>query len=336
MANTQNKNTTPPNEEPLDTSLRPRTWEDYIGQEKVKGTLRVIIDSAKKRGDTLEHLLLYGNSGLGKTSLAHVISQEMGVPITTCSGTSLERVGDIASLLTNLREGEILFVDECHRLQKQAMETLYSAMEDYKLHLVIGKGPMARTMEINLPKFTLVGATTRVAVLPAPFRNRFGATFQLSFYENGDIERILKRSAQILGVPIESEALSSIAERSRFTPRVANRILKRVRDFATIDEEAIINTGVAQKTFTHLELDEIGLEPDDRRILRTIIEKFGGGPVGIQALAATVAEEQDTILDVYEPYLLQLGFLERTPRGRIATQKAYRHLGMLKNQGDLV
>ncbi|MBI4138171.1 MAG: Holliday junction branch migration DNA helicase RuvB [Candidatus Wildermuthbacteria bacterium] len=323
-------------EDSLDTSLRPRTWEEYIGQEKVKNTLQIIIGAAKKRKDPLEHLLLYGNSGLGKTSLANVIAREIGSSITTCSGASLERVGDIASLLTNLAEGEVLFIDECHRLQRQAMETLYSAMEDYKLHLVIGKGPMARTMEISLPKFTLIAATTRVAVLPAPFRNRFGAVFQLSFYNQENMEEILRRSSAILGVQILPEAVSAIAQRSRFTPRVANRILKRVRDFATMEEHPVITKEAAMKTFSFLEIDDWGLEPDDRKILRAVIEKFGGGPVGIQALSALVAEEQDTILDVYEPYLLQTGLLERTPRGRIATPLAYKHLGISQKTRDLL
>jgi len=320
----------------LEQTLRPQTWEDYIGQEKLKAQLRVIIEAAKKRGDSLEHLLFYGNSGLGKTSLAKVVAQEMGAPITSCSGASLERAGDIASLLTNLKDGEILFVDECHRLPHQILETLYSAMEDYKLHLVLGKGPMARTMDLELPRFTLIGATTKMAQLPSPFRNRFGGIFQVNFYEQKDVERIVERSARILGVNLTPEAIRAIASRSRFTPRAANRILKRVRDVATIDGVSLVDETVAARAFAFLEIDELGLEPDDRKILKAIIHKFSGGPVGIQSLSATVAEEKETILDVYEPYLLQLGFLERTPRGRIATVLAYKHLGITQKQKDLL
>ena len=323
------------NEELLDTTLRPQTWQQYIGQEKLKSALRVIIESAKKRGDVLEHLLFYGNSGLGKTTLAQVVAQEMGVSLTSCSGASLERAGDIASLLTNLQDGEVLFIDECHRLPKQILETLYSAMEDYKLHLVLGKGPMARTMELSLPRFTLIGATTKMAQLPAPFRSRFGGIFQLNFYEQKDVEKIVERSCNILQLKLTHQAIRAIASRSRFTPRVANRILKRVRDVATIEEISLIDEKTAQRAFDFLEIDELGLEPDDRKILRAIIQKFSGGPVGIQALAATIAEEQETILDVYEPYLLQLGFLERTPRGRIATPLAYKHLNIPAPQRDL-
>lgn len=323
-------------DEHLDISLRPRTWSEYIGQEKIKNNLQIIIEAAKRRGETLEHLLLYGNSGLGKTTLANVVANEIGKGIKTCSGTSLERIGDLASLLSNLNDGEILFIDECHRLNRAIMEALYSAMEEYKLHIVLGKGPMARTMDLNLPRFTLVGATTRLALLPTPFRNRFGAIFQLNFYEVSDIEKIIQRSAKILGVPIEQNAVKIIAERSRFTPRVANRILKRVRDIATIEGVKVIDEPVALRALEFLEIDAYGLERGDRKILEAMITKFSGGPVGIQALAATVGEEEDTILDVYEPYLLQLGFLERTPRGRVVTKLAYQHLGALPRQKDLL
>lgn len=315
-------------EEYLLQTLRPRTWQEYIGQERLKEQLRVIMEAAKKRGEPLEHLLFYGNSGLGKTSLAQVVAHEMAAPLTSCSGASLERAGDIASLLTNLPEGAVLFVDECHRVPRQILETLYSAMEDYKLHLVLGKGPMARTMELALPRFTLIGATTKMASLPSPFRSRFGGIFQLSFYEQQDMERIVERSSAILGVRLAPQAAYAIAARSRLTPRVANRILKRVRDVATVDGAALVDQELAERAFRFLEIDSLGLEPDDRKILEAVIHRFSGGPVGIQALAATVAEEQETILDVYEPYLLQLGFLERTPRGRIATKKAYNHLGI--------
>ena len=324
------------NENTTQETLRPRNWEDYIGQAKLKEGLRIIIDAAKTRKEPIEHLLLYGNSGLGKTTLAHVIAHEMGTTIRVCSAPSLEKAGDIASLLSNLQEGEVLFIDECHRLNNVVMEALYSAMEDFTLHLILGKGPLARTMDLQLPHFTLIGATTKLAQLSSPFRNRFGATLQLNFYQQGDIEQIVARSAVILNTEITQDAISSIAERSRYTPRVANRILKRVRDFATIEGGGAITKEIAEKAFHSLEIDELGLEPGDRKILDAIIHKFSGGPVGIQALAATVAEEQETILDVYEPYLLQLGFIERTPRGRIVTSKARSHLGISKSQKGLV
>jgi holliday junction DNA helicase RuvB len=319
---------TPPQDPATEETLRPATWEEYIGQEKLKQGLRVILEATQQRQDPLEHLLFYGNSGLGKTTLAHVIAHEMGVSLKTCSAPSLEKTGDLASLLSNLQDGEILFVDECHRLNKHVTETLHSAMEDFVLHLVLGKGPMARTMDLQLPRFTLIGATTRLAHLSSPFRNRFGATFQLNFYTQQDIEKIIQRSASILKVSVNPEALAAIAMRSRYTPRVANRILKRVRDFATITGASVITLELAQKAFEALEIDDLGLEPGDRSILLALIKKFRGGPAGVQSLAATIAEEQDTILDVYEPYLLQLGFIERTPRGRVATAKAYQHLGI--------
>ena len=299
----------------IDANLRPKHWDEYLGQEKIKGNLQIIIEAAKKRGDALEHLLFHGNSGLGKTTLASVVAQEMGVGIKTCTGPSLEKAGDVASLLTNLNDGEILFIDECHRLHRTTMEILYSAMEDFTLHLVLGKGPMARTVDLSLPRFTLIGATTRMALLPAPLRNRFGAIFQFSFYNQAEMERIVERSATLLGTTIEPRARSIIAARSRYTPRIANRLLKRVRDMATISGETMITETMAREMLASLEVDSYGLEINDRLLLETIITKFAGGPVGIQALAATVSEEQDTILDVYEPYLLQLGFLERTPKG---------------------
>ena len=317
---------TPQQEDFTETNLRPQTWDDYLGQEKVKKNLRVIIDATKKRNESLEHLLFYGNPGLGKTTLAHVIANEMAVSLKTCTGPTIEKAGDLASLLSNLQEGDILFLDECHRLHKTVMEMLYSAMEDFTLHLVLGKGPLARTMDLELPHFTLVAATTRIALLPSPFRNRFGAIFQLQFYEKKDIEKIVKRSASLLRIPITEQAVSLIASRSRNTPRIANRILKRVRDFSTIQEAATIEESLTQKALESLEIDSLGLEPADRKILDTIIHKFTGGPVGVHALAAATAEESDTILDVYEPFLLQLGLLERTPRGRIATPLAYKHL----------
>src|SRR3989344_2649710 len=323
-------------EETLEANLRPRTWDEYIGQEKIKSNLRVIIDAALQRKEPLEHLLIYGNSGLGKTTLAHVLAHEMGAGIQTCSGPALNQPGDLASLLTNLQDGEVLFIDECHRLSRQVAEMLYSAMEDFKLHLIVGKGPMARTMDLDLPRFTIIGATTRIALLPSPLRNRFGSTFQLSFYEQGDMEKIVQRSAAILRMDITPSAIKLIAERSRFTPRVANRIVKRVRDFAQVAGAPRIEETMCHTAFGALELDELGLEPEDRKILQAIVTKFSGGPVGIQTLAASVSEEQDTILDIYEPYLLQLGFLQRTSRGRVATPRAYEHLGVARTKDNLI
>jgi Holliday junction DNA helicase RuvB len=317
-----------PEDEVLDLTLRPQTWEEYIGQEKIKKNLKIIIDAAKKRGQPSEHLLFYGGSGLGKTSLAHIVANEIGAKIKIVSGPAIEKAGDLAAILTNLAEGDVLFIDECHRLNKIIEEYLYSAMEDFKLNIIIGKGPMARTMELPIPRFTLIGATTRIAMLSSPLRNRFGATFQLNFYETEDIGRIIQRSAQILGVQALPEAVKIIAQRSRFNPRVANRLLKRVRDFAEVEGQGIITEKIAKESLGFLEVDEIGLEPSDRKILETIIEKFEGGPVGLQALAAATSEEQDTILDIYEPYLMQLGFIERTPKGRLTTKAAYAHLGL--------
>lgn len=315
-------------EQYTDSALRPKNWQEYVGQEKLKGNLRVIIDAAKKRGEPLEHLLFYGGSGLGKTTLSYIIAQEMGTNIKATSGPAIERAGDLAAILTNLSEGDILFVDECHRLNKLIEEYLYPAMEDFKLNIIVGRGPMANTMELALPRFTLIGATTRAALISSPLRNRFGATFQLNFYELGDIEKIIQRSAKILGIEAEPEAIRIIAQRSRFTPRVANRLLKRVRDFAQVEGLGLITENLAKKSLESLEIDELGLEFGDRKILQTIIAKFDGGPVGLQALAAAASEEQDTLLDIYEPYLMQMGFVERTPRGRMVTKLAYQHLGM--------
>ena len=323
-------------EDTSENSLRPRRWDEYLGQEKVKGNLKVIIEAAQKRAEPLEHLLFYGSPGLGKTTLAYVIANELGTQIKTCTGPTLEKAGDLASLLTNLEDGDILFLDECHRVNKAVMEMLYPALEEFQLHLVMGKGPMARTMDLDLPRFTLIGATTRMALLPAPFRNRFGAIFQLQFYAQEEIEQILRRSSVILHMPVDENALHLISSRSRYTPRIANRILKRVRDFATIKGSDRITKEIAQKAFTFLEIDELGLEPSDLRIVETVIKKFAGGPVGIQGLAAALSEEEDTILDLYEPYLLQLGLLERTPRGRVATPLAYRHLQIPLSQPELL
>ncbi len=311
----------------LDSTLRPGKWAEYIGQEKIKKNLRVIIDAAKARNEPPDHLMFYGSAGLGKTTLAHLIAKEIGTNIRITSGPALERVGDLAAILTNLNEGDVLFLDEIHRINKLIEEYLYPALEDFKLNLVVGKGPMARTMTLNLPRFTLIGATTRLALLSSPLRHRFGATFQLSFYETEDIEKIIERSSAILSIGIESPALKIIAQCSRFTPRIANRLLKRVRDFAQVEDKNIITADMAKKALAFLEIDEIGLDPGDRKILRAMIEKFQGGPVGLQALAAATSEEQDSILDIYEPYLLQSGLIERTARGRMATKLAYQHMG---------
>ena len=321
----------------LDQTLRPKTWENYIGQEKIKESLRIILQAAKKRGEfCCEHLLFYGGAGLGKTTLAYLVAKEMATNIRVIAGPSIERVGDLAAVLTNLQDGEILFIDEIHRLNKLLEESLYPAMEEFKLHLILGKGPMARTMDIDLSKFTLIGATTRLALLSSPLRSRFGATFQLNFYTIEDIEKIIQKSSEILGVEIEPEAVKIIASRARFTPRVANRLLKRVRDFAQVEGRGIITKEIAQKALSSLEIDEIGLETGDLKIIHAIVKKFAGGPVGLQALAAVTSEEEDTILDIYEPYLMQIGFLERTPRGRIATKLAFSHLGIKKSQASLI
>jgi Holliday junction DNA helicase RuvB len=281
--------------------------------------------------------LLYGSSGLGKTTLAQLVALEMGKEIRITSGPAIERAGDLAAILTNLNEGDVLFIDEIHRISKTIEECLYPAMEDYKLNLILGKGPMARTMELKLPKFTLIGATTRPGFLSAPLRNRFGATFQLNFYSTEDVEKIIERSADLLKIKIEPEAVKIIATRSRFTPRVANRLLKRVRDFAEVEHDGKITKEITEHALNFLEVDHVGLEPGDRKILLALIEKFNGGPVGLQSLAAAAMEEEDTILDIYEPYLMQMGFIERTQRGRVASRLAYEHLGIKnKNQKNLI
>lgn len=322
----------------LDLTLRPKTWEDYVGQEKIKKNIQIIIEAAKKRNQPPDHLLFYGGSGLGKTTISHIIAKEIGTNIRIISGPAIEKAGDLAAILTNLSEGDILFIDECHRINKICEEYLYPAMEDYKLNLILGRGPMARTMELELPRFTLIGATTRLALLSSPLRNRFGATFQLNFYKQEDIEKIIKRSSNLLKIEMEPEAVKVIAQCSRFTPRVANRLLKRIRDFAQVEGKGIITQKIAKKTLDFLEIDEIGLESGDRKIIAAIIKKFDGGPAGLQALAAVTSEEEDTILDIYEPYLMQLGFIERTPRGRTATKLAYQHLGIKykENQKPLI
>ncbi len=316
----------PADDEVLDSALRPKTWAEYVGQEKIKENIRVILTAAKQRSHSPDHLLLYGNSGLGKTTLAYLVALEMGKKIRITTGPAIERAGDLAAILTNLQEGDVLFIDEIHRIHKTVEEYIYPAMEEYKLNLILGKGPMARTMELKLPRFTLIGATTRPGLLSGPLRNRFGATFQLNFYKPEDIEKIVERSAKILGVKINSDAVAMIAKRSRFTPRVANRLLKRTRDFAQVEGLDIITKEITDHALDSLEVDQQGLEPGDIKILLAMIEKFDGGPVGLQSLAAAAMEEEDTILDMYEPYLMQCGFIERTPKGRVASKLAYEHL----------
>jgi len=326
MSKGPTNNKSEPRDATLDLTLRPQHWEEYVGQNHVKKNLRVLIDAAQKRGDCLEHVLLGGPAGLGKTSLAHLLAREMNTNIRITSGPAIERVGDLASVLTNLLPNDILFIDEVHRLNKLVEEILYPAMESRSLDIIIGKGPSARTLQIELPPFTLVAATTRVGLLSGPLRSRFGVSFRLDFYSVEDLEKILKRSANILKVEVRPNALRVISVSSRFTPRVANRLLKRARDYAEVYGDGTITEEVAQKTLGLLEIDDLGLEPMDRRILEVMIKKFNGGPVGLQALSAATAEEEDSITEVYEPYLMRLGFLERTPRGRVVTEYAYKHL----------
>lgn len=322
------KTKTPPEEIKLDQTLRPQRWDEYIGQERLKKNLKILIDAARKRREAVEHILLSGPAGLGKTSMAHLIAREMNTNIRVTSGPAIERVGDLASILTNLLPHEILFIDEAHRLNKLIEEILYPAMESRVLDIIIGKGPSARTIQIELPPFTLIAATTRIGLLSSPLRSRFGGTFRLDFYSIAEIEKIISRSANILGVKIEDAAIKQVACSSRFTPRVANRLLKRARDYTEVWGHNIITAEMTRKALELLEVDETGLEATDRKILEVIIRKFGGGPVGLQALAAASSEEEDTIEEVFEPYLMQLGFIERTPRGRIATEHAYQHLGI--------
>jgi len=312
----------------FDITLRPQKFSEYVGQEKVKNNLNILIQAAKKREESIEHVLLYGPAGLGKTTLANIIAREMGVSIKTTSGPAIEKVGDFGSILTNLNDGDILFIDEIHRLNKSIEEILYPAMEDYKLDIIIGKGPSARTIQLDLPRFTLIGATTKLGALSNPLRNRFGAIHRLDFYSNQEIKKIIERSSKILGVQADESGLDKIASCARCTPRIANRLLKRVRDFSQIKNYPIIDNLVATEALQMIDIDPIGLEQTDKNILKTIIEKFEGGPVGLGTIAAATSEEIRTIEDVYEPYLLQIGFLARTPRGRIATKSAYEHLGL--------
>lgn len=317
-----------PEEAALDRALRPQRLDDLIGQERVRENLRILIEAAKGRNEALEHTLFYGPPGLGKTTLAHICANEMGAPIRITAGPAIERAGDLAAILSNLHEKEVLFIDEIHRLGKVVEEILYPAMEDFALDLVIGQGPGARTVRLSLPHFTVIGATTRLALLSAPLRTRFGAVYRLDFYEQAALADIVERAARSLKVPMAPEGRDEIARRGRGTPRVALRLLRRVRDYAQVRGDGVITAGIAAEALSLLEIDAMGLDDLDRRVLRAVIEKFDGGPVGLETIAASIGEASDTIMDVVEPYLLQLGFIDRTPRGRTATRLAYEHLGI--------
>ena len=317
-----------PEDTPLDRTLRPRRLADYVGQDRVKENLSIGIQAAKMRGEALDHVLLYGPPGLGKTTMAFIIAQEMGVNIKITSGPAIERAGDLAAVLTGLTDNDILFIDEIHRLSRIVEEVLYPALEEFAIDLVIGKGPGARSLRLNLKPFTLIGATTRYAMMSPPLRDRFGAVFRLDYYTTRDVEHILGRSAAILGVGVEEQGIVELASRSRGTPRVANRLLRRVRDYAMVVADGVITHQVALEALGKMEVDALGLDDVDHKVLRALIEKFDGGPVGLDTIAAAISEEADTVMDVYEPYLLQLGFLARTPRGRVATRQAYEHLSV--------
>lgn len=317
-----------PEEQTLDTSLRPRNFGEFVGQEKIKTNLEILIGAAKTRGEPIEHVLLYGNPGLGKTTLAHIIAKELGANIKITSGPALERVGDMAAILSSLETGDILFVDEIHRMNRTIEEVLYPALEDFSLDIVLGKGPSARTVRLSLNRFTLIGATTKLSLLSSPLRDRFGATYNFSFYEPGEISSIIERNAKILGISITPDGVGEVAKRARRTPRVANRLLKRVRDYAQVKNHSSLTGDLVKEGLALMDIDEHGLDSVDREILKTIVSKFKGGPVGLQTLAAATSEEINTIEDIYEPFLLQTGFLQRTPRGRMATEAAYLHLGL--------
>ncbi len=312
----------------IDSVLRPGSWGEYVGQDKVKNQLKVILDAAKKRGEVSDHLLFYGQAGLGKTTLAHLVAKEMGVNLKITAGPTLEKVGDLAAILTNLENGDVLFIDEAHRINKMTEEVLYPAMEERKLNLMVGKGPSARSLALDLPAFTLIAATTRASLLSSPLRSRFGASFKLDYYENKDIEAILKRSAVVLGMKIDDSGLNVLAKASRFTPRTANRLLKRVRDYASVAGSEVINEDVVRRTLDLLEIDHLGLEPYDRRLIETIIKKFKGGPVGVATLAAALNDDRGNIEDVHEPYLMSIGLIQRTSSGRVVTELGYEHLGI--------
>lgn len=314
-------------EEQFEQSLRPKTFDEYIGQERLKKNLRLAITAAKKREEPVDHVLLYGPPGLGKTTMASVIANEMNAQIRITSGPAIGRAADLASLLTNLQDGDILFIDEIHRLGRSVEEVLYSAMEDFKLDIVLGKGPSAKSLRLDLPRFTIIGATTRTGALAAPLRDRFGIMHRLEFYQPQDIQKIITRSADILETDIKDAASQIIATRARLTPRIANRLLKRVRDYADVNGDGIIDTTIAEDALQMLEIDDAGLDPADRQLIDVIIEHHGGGPVGVETLAAITGDERSTIEDFLEPYLLQIGFLERTPRGRKVTHRAYKHVG---------
>ena len=319
----------------VESSLRPRRLDDFVGQERVKEQLGIALDAAKARGEALDHVLLVGPPGLGKTTLAQIIREELGVGIRTVAGPALERKGDMAAILTGLEPRDVLFVDEIHRVNRAIEEILYPALEDFRLDIIVGQGPAARTLTLDLPQFTLVGATTRTGLLTTPLRDRFGMTFRLGYYEPAELTSIVKRSARILGVTLEPDAADEIARRSRGTPRIANRILRRVRDVAEVRHAGEITTEVAREALELLEVDQLGLERTDRELLAAVVHKFSGGPVGLSTLAVALGEEPDTIEDVYEPYLLQLGFLQRTPRGRIVTDRGRAHVGAARNDGSL-
>lgn len=320
-------------EQQIEVTLRPQSFSDYIGQERLKKNLKLAIDAAKKRGEPIDHVLLYGPPGLGKTTMATVIANEMGTNIRVTAGPAIERAGDLASILTNLQDGDVLFIDEIHRLSRAVEEVLYSAMEDFKLDIVIGKGPAARSVRLDLPKFTVIGATTRTGALAAPLRDRFGMIHRLEFYTHDEIGQIIARTATLLESRIHPEAATMLSTRARLTPRIANRLLKRVRDYADVNGDGIIDTVITHQALELLEVDELGLDPADRRLLASIIENYGNNPVGLNTIAALTGDEMSTIEDFYEPYLLQLGFIERTPRGRRVTVKGYQHLG--KHHPDL-